>query len=81
MHITIIVAKALLRNGTFSGALFLGISSLSQCIYRMGLHTSVVEVQCAVWNPTQFYLIDLIESVQRKFTKRIPSLSKLSYIQ
>ena len=27
------------------------------------------------------YLIDLIESVQRKFTKRIPSLSKLSYIQ
>ena len=32
-------------------------------------------------NPTQIYLIDSIESVQRRFSKGIPSLSNLSYTQ
>ena len=31
------------------------------------------------WSPNLVYLINLIESVQRKFTKRITSLSSLPY--
>ena len=34
-----------------------------------------------MWNPTIVYFIDHPESVQRKFTKRIPTLSALSYSQ
>jgi hypothetical protein len=34
-----------------------------------------------VWNPTKSYLIDLVESVQRKFSKRIILLSKLPYTE
>lgn len=39
----------------------------------------LLEYNCIVWNPTNVYLTNLLESVQRKFTKRIPSLSHLSY--
>jgi hypothetical protein len=34
-----------------------------------------------VWNPTQVHLIDSLENAQRKFTKRIPSISHFSYIE
>jgi hypothetical protein len=34
-----------------------------------------------VWNPQVKYLIDLIEGVQRSFSKRIPSLSALTYAE
>jgi hypothetical protein len=34
-----------------------------------------------VWNPTKIYLIDLVESVQRKFFKRILLMSKLPYTE
>jgi hypothetical protein len=37
------------------------------------------EYNSVVWNPSQKQLIDLNENVQRNFTKRIPSLSSLSY--
>jgi hypothetical protein len=38
-----------------------------------------LEYNSVVWNPSQKQFIDLIENVQRSFTKRIPSLTPLSY--
>ena len=39
----------------------------------------ILEYNSVIWNPTELYLIDLIERVQRSFTKRIQPLSKLFY--
>jgi hypothetical protein len=39
----------------------------------------ILEYNSLVWNLTYIHLIDLIENVQRNFTKRIPSLSSLQY--
>jgi hypothetical protein len=39
----------------------------------------ILEYNSILWSPNLAYLIDLIESVQRKFTKRITSLSSLPY--
>jgi hypothetical protein len=41
----------------------------------------VVEYNSVVWNPCTVHLIDILESVQRSFTKRIPSISKLTYAE
>jgi hypothetical protein len=41
----------------------------------------VLEYNSIIWNPCAKYLIDLIESVQRNFSKRIPSLSSLTYAE
>ena len=40
---------------------------------------SKLEYASSVWNPGYLTDIDLIEKVQRKFTKRIPGLTNLSY--
>jgi hypothetical protein len=39
----------------------------------------LLEYNSVVWNPSQKQFIDLIENVQRSFSKRIPSLSLFSY--
>jgi hypothetical protein len=39
----------------------------------------VLEYNSIVWNPCLIHLIDLIENVQQSFSKRIPSISSLSY--
>jgi hypothetical protein len=41
----------------------------------------ILEYNSIVWNPTYIHLIDLVENVQRNFTKRIPSLSSLPYTE
>jgi ribonuclease P/MRP protein subunit RPP40 len=41
----------------------------------------IIEYNTIVWNPCAKNLIDLIESVQRNFTKRIPSLTSLTYAE
>ena len=41
----------------------------------------LLEYDSPIWNPSQLNLIHTIESVQRKFTKRLPGLSNLSYAQ
>jgi hypothetical protein len=41
----------------------------------------IVEYNSSVWNPSPKYLIDLIENIQRKFTKRVQSISNLSYFE
>jgi hypothetical protein len=38
-----------------------------------------LEYNTVVFNPSLICLVDLIEDVQRNFTKRIPSLSSMSY--
>ena len=40
---------------------------------------SSLEYASQVWNPCQIGEIDLVESVQRRFTKRLPGLKHLSY--
>jgi len=39
----------------------------------------ILEYACCVWSPTYTAAIKLIESVQRKFTKRLPGYSHLDY--
>jgi ribonuclease P/MRP protein subunit RPP40 len=41
----------------------------------------ILEYNSVVWNPCYTYLIDKLENVQRNFSKRIPSLSALSYLE
>jgi hypothetical protein len=41
----------------------------------------IVEYASPVWSPSQIYLINALESVQRAFTKRLPGFSKLSYAE
>jgi hypothetical protein len=77
-HINKIVAKAHQRGSTF----FRGFTSRNPLLVRKAFITYVrplLEYNSIIWNPTQIHLIDLLESVQRKFTKRIPSLSTLTY--
>jgi hypothetical protein len=77
-HINNIVAKALQRSST----LFRGFASRNLQLMRKAFITyirPIVEYNSILWSPNLVYLIDLIESVQRKFTKRITSLSSLPY--
>ena len=39
----------------------------------------LLEYASPVWNPSQINLINTLEAVQRKFTKRIPGLSDITY--
>jgi len=77
-HINNIVAKALQR----SSILFRGFASRNLQLMRKAFITYIrplLEYNSILWSPNLVYLIDLIESVQRKFTKRIPSLLSLTY--
>ena len=47
------------------------------CIYVR----PILEYACCCWNPTFAKDVRLVESVQRRFTKRIPGLEGLSYMQ
>jgi hypothetical protein len=39
----------------------------------------LLEYNSIIWNPNYICLIDLIENVQHKFTKALPSVSSLPY--
>ena len=39
----------------------------------------MLEYATPVWSPSQIYLINTIESVQKQFTKRLPGLKNLTY--
>ena len=41
----------------------------------------IIDYNSAIWNPSSKYLIDLIENIQRRFSKRIHSLSNFSYFE
>ena len=77
-HISSIASKALQRSGVF----FRGFTSRDLSLLRKAFITyirPIVEYGSVVWNPSTVYLIDLLESVQRKFTKRVHSISHLPY--
>ena len=39
----------------------------------------ILEYNSPIWNPSEIYLIDLIENIQREFSRRIPALSDFCY--
>ena len=40
----------------------------------------ILEFNSVIWSPSQIFLIDLLEKVQRRFSKSIPALSDLPYL-
>jgi hypothetical protein len=77
-HINNIVTKSLQR----CGVLFRGFVSRDLTFMRKAFVIyirPILEYNSCVWNPSQKQLVNLIEAVQRRFTKRIPCLSSLSY--
>jgi hypothetical protein len=79
-HIGSIVSKARQRVGV----LFRGFSTRNVAFLRKAYITYIrplLEYNSNIWNPTQIQLIDLLESVQRCFTKRVAAISKLSYAE
>ena len=77
-HICNIVSKSLQRSSVF----FRGFTSRSPILLKKAFITyirPILEYNCILWSPTSVHMTDLLESVQRKFTKRIPSLNSMSY--
>ena len=78
LHINSTISKAYSRVG----ALFRGFCVRSPSFLKQAFITYVrpiLEYASNIWNPYTFKHINGIENVQRKFTKRIPSLRHLSY--
>ena len=72
LHISNILAKATQRVGVF----FRGFSSRHPELMRKAFITYIrpsLECNSNIWNPTKKYLIDKLENIQRRFTKRVPS--------
>jgi len=77
-HINNIVARALHRSST----LFRGFASRNFQLVRKAFVTyirPILEYNSILSSPNLVHLIDLIESVQRKFTKLINSLASVPY--
>jgi len=80
LHISNILTKATQRAGVF----FRGFSSRHPALVRKLFITyirPILECKSNIWNPTKKYLKDKLENIQRRFTKRVPSLSHLSYLE
>jgi hypothetical protein len=78
LHINSIISKAFNRVG----ALFRGFCIRSPNFLKKAFVTYVrpiLEYASNVWNPYTLKHINGIENVQRRFTKRIPSLRHLTY--
>jgi hypothetical protein len=79
-HINSIVSKARFRVSI----LFRGFISRDHSIMRRAFIAyirPILEYNSVVWSPSLLYLIELLESVQRSFSKRLPSLSSLTYAE
>ena len=50
------------------------LTDLDKCYVRL-----ILEYVSVVWSPHHVYLIDLIENIQRNFTKRLPGLYYVNY--
>ena len=77
-HIHDIVNRALLR----SSHIFRCFLSRNTANFLRAYKTYVrplVEYVSTVWSPSEIALIDSLESVQRRFAKRLPGLSTMSY--
>ena len=79
-HISQIIRKANQRVGM----LFRGFHSRDVNILRRAFVTYIrplLEYNSIIWNPTIKKYINPLESVQRRFTKRIPSLHSFPYLE
>lgn len=79
-HIGSIIRKVSQRTGTF----FRGFTSRNIHLMRKVWITYIrplLDFNSCVWCPSSVYLIDLLENLQRRFTKRIPSISHLPYLE
>jgi hypothetical protein len=79
LHISNILSKATQRVGVF----FRGFSSRHPALMKKAFITYIrptLEFNSNIWNPTKKYFIDKLENIQRRFTKRVHSLSHLSYL-
>lgn len=77
-HIETIVAKSYQRLSV----LFRGFVTRNLVFLRRAFITFVrpiLEYNSIVWSPTEIHLIDLIEQVQRYFTRHIPALKETPY--
>jgi hypothetical protein len=77
-HIKNCVSKAFQRTGI----LFRGFLCRDLLFLRQAFITyirPVVEYNSVIWSPSQVTYIDLVERVQRRFTKRIPCLQSMTY--
>jgi hypothetical protein len=64
------------------GVFFRGFASRTFDIVRKTFTTyirPILEYNSNVWNPSHKYLIDQLENVQRRFTKRVTSLKNYTY--
>jgi ribonuclease P/MRP protein subunit RPP40 len=79
-HINLIVSKAMQRLGLlFRGFLCRDISFLRRAFVTY--IRPLVEYCSVVWSPCLKKYIDILEKVQKKFSKRIPCLRGLSYTE
>jgi hypothetical protein len=79
-YVTDIDSKAQFRVST----LFRGFVSRDNGIMRcafIAYISPILENNSVVWSPSLLYLIELLESVQRSFSKCLPSLSYLTYAE
>lgn len=79
-HINNIVVKAMQRVGL----LFRGFLCRDLTFLRKAYITYIrplLEYNSIIWSPCLKKYIDLIENIQRRFSKRIPSLRSMSYLE
>ena len=77
-HINSVVAKAQQRAGLIFKTFTSGNRSLLVKAFTTYVRP-ILEYGSCVWSPTAVGMIDKLESVQRRFTKRIHGLQELSY--
>ena len=80
----IIINKIIGRAHARVGILFKGFATRNINILKQAFITyvrPVLEYASSVWSPHLIKHINAIERVQKRFTKRIPELSNLSYVE
>ena len=77
-HITEMVKK----TNKITGIMWRSFEYVDSTVFKL-LYTSMIrphlEYAAPVWSPYTWKMADLIESVQRRATKRVPSLKNMSY--
>ena len=77
-HIDTVCTKAKQRAALILNCFY----SCNKCLLIRALIAYVrplIEYCCSVWSPSKLGLIDKLENVQRRFTKRLHGLQHLSY--
>jgi len=80
IHIRNIVSKANSRGIAIHRSFISRDITLLMRAYKTYVRP-LIESNTVIWSPTAICDIELLESVQRKFTKKLPSLQNLSYTE